>query len=304
MGFFSKIKAGLQKTKQSISDGVTSLINSFTKIDEELFEELEELLVMSDIGVKTSVEICDILRSKIKEQGITDPKEIKSLMRNIIIDMLGEDDGLHLDTKPAVILVIGVNGVGKTTSIGKIAARLKAQNKSVLLGAADTFRAAAIDQLGVWAERAGVPMVKSVEGTDPASVVFDTITSAKAKGSDIIICDTAGRLHNKKNLMDELAKINRVIKRELPDSSIETLLVLDAATGQNAVNQAREFKNVTDISGIILTKLDGTAKGGIVVAIHNELSIPVKFVGVGEGIDDLQPFNAKEFADGIFDAEE
>ena len=304
MGFFSKIKAGLQKTKQSISDGVTSLINSFTKIDEELFEELEELLVMSDIGVKTSVEICDILRSKIKEQGITDPKEIKSLMRDIVIDMLGEDDGLHLDTKPAVILVIGVNGVGKTTSIGKIAARLKAQNKSVLLGAADTFRAAAIDQLGVWAERAGVPMVKSVEGTDPASVVFDTITSAKAKSSDIIICDTAGRLHNKKNLMDELAKINRVIKRELPDSSIETLLVLDAATGQNAVNQAREFKNVTDISGIILTKLDGTAKGGIVVAIHNELSIPVKFVGVGEGIDDLQPFNAKEFADGIFDAEE
>ncbi|MBQ6714178.1 MAG: signal recognition particle-docking protein FtsY [Clostridia bacterium] len=304
MGFFSKIKVGLQKTKQSISSGVTSLINSFTKIDEELFEELEELLVMSDIGVKTSVEICDILRSKIKEQGITDPKEIKSLMRDIIVDMLGEDDGLHLDTKPSVILVIGVNGVGKTTSIGKIAAGLKEQNKSVILGAADTFRAAAIDQLGVWAERAGVPMVKSVEGTDPASVVFDTITSAKAKGSDVIICDTAGRLHNKKNLMDELAKINRVIKRELPDSSIETLLVLDAATGQNAVNQAREFKNVTDISGIILTKLDGTAKGGIVVAIHNELSIPVKFIGVGEGIDDLQPFNAEEFAAGIFDAEE
>ncbi len=304
MGFFSKIKAGLQKTKQSISSGVTSLINSFTKIDEELFEELEELLVMSDIGVKTSVEICDILRSKIKEQGITDPKEIKSLMRDIIVDMLGKDDGLHLDTKPSVILVIGVNGVGKTTSIGKIAAGLKAQNKSVILGAADTFRAAAIDQLEIWAERAGVPMVKSVEGTDPASVVFDTITSAKAKGSDVIICDTAGRLHNKKNLMDELAKINRVIKRELPDSSIETLLVLDAATGQNAVNQAREFKNVTDISGIILTKLDGTAKGGIVVAIHNELSIPVKFIGVGEGIDDLQPFNAEEFAAGIFDAEE
>ena len=304
MGFFSKIKAGLQKTKQTISDGVTSLINSFTKIDEELFEELEELLVMSDIGVKTSVEICDILRSKIKEQGITDPKQIKTLMRDIIIDMLGEDDGLHLDTKPSVILVIGVNGVGKTTSIGKIAAGLKAQNKNVLLGAADTFRAAAIDQLGIWAERAGVSMVKSVEGTDPASVVFDTITSAKAKGADVIICDTAGRLHNKKNLMEELAKINRVIKRELPDSSVETLLVLDAATGQNAVNQAREFKNVTDISGIILTKLDGTAKGGIVVAIHNELSIPVKFIGVGEGIDDLQPFNAKEFADGIFDSEE
>ena len=304
MGFFSKIKAGLQKTKQSISNSVTSLINSFTKIDEELFEELEELLVMSDIGVKTSVEICDILRSKIKEKGITDPAEIKSLMHEIIVDMLGADEGLQLDTKPSVILVIGVNGVGKTTSIGKLAHNLKEQNKSVVLGAADTFRAAAIDQLGIWAERAGVSMVKSVEGTDPASVVFDTITSAKAKGADIIICDTAGRLHNKKNLMDELAKINRVIRRELPDSSVETLLVLDAATGQNAVNQAREFKNATDITGIILTKLDGTAKGGIVVAIHNELSIPVKYVGVGEGIDDLQPFNAREFADGIFDTED
>ncbi|MBQ8203311.1 MAG: signal recognition particle-docking protein FtsY [Clostridia bacterium] len=304
MGLFSKIKAGLQKTKQSISDSVTSLINSFTKIDEELFEELEELLVMSDIGVKTSVEICDALRAKIKEKGVTDPKEIKLMMKDIITQMLGEDDCLHLDTKPSVILVIGVNGVGKTTSIGKLAHNLKAQNKSVILGAADTFRAAAIDQLGIWADRAGVPMVRSVEGTDPASVVFDTITSAKAKGADVIICDTAGRLHNKKNLMDELAKINRVIKRELPESSVETLLVLDAATGQNAVNQAREFKNVTDITGIVLTKLDGTAKGGIVVAIHNELSIPVKYIGVGEGIDDLQPFNALEFADGIFDSEE
>ena len=218
--------------------------------------------------------------------------------------MLGEDEGLQLNTKPSVILVIGVNGVGKTTSIGKLAHNFKMQNKNVVLGAADTFRAAAIDQLGIWADRAGVSMVKSVEGTDPASVVFDTITSAKAKGADIIICDTAGRLHNKKNLMDELAKINRVIRRELPDSSVETLLVLDAATGQNAVNQAREFKNATDITGIILTKLDGTAKGGIVVAIHNELSIPVKYVGVGEGIDDLQPFNAREFADGIFDTED
>ncbi len=304
MGFFSKIKAGLQKTKQSISNSVTSLINSFTKIDEELFEELEELLVMSDIGVKTSAEICDILRNKIKEKGITDPAEIKNLMHEIIVDMLGEDEGLQLNTKPSVILVIGVNGVGKTTSIGKLAHNFKMQNKNVVLGAADTFRAAAIDQLGIWADRAGVSMVKSVEGTDPASVVFDTITSAKAKGADIIICDTAGRLHNKKNLMDELAKINRVIRRELPDSSVETLLVLDAATGQNAVNQAREFKNATDITGIILTKLDGTAKGGIVVPIHNELSIPVKYVGVGEGIDDLQPFNAREFADGIFDTEE
>ena len=301
MGLFSKIKAGLQKTKASISDGITSIINSFTKIDEDLFEELEELLVMSDVGVETSLKICDELRARVKQDGITDPSQIKSIMHGIIIEMLGEDTALKLDTKPSVILVIGVNGVGKTTTIGKMSLMLKNSGKKVVLGAADTFRAAAIDQLGVWAERADVTMVKSVEGSDPASVVFDTIASAKSKGADVIICDTAGRLHNKKNLMDELAKIYRIIKRELPDSSIETLLVLDAATGQNAVNQAREFKNVADITGIVLTKLDGTAKGGIVVAIHNELGIPVKYVGVGEGIDDLQPFNAKEFADGIFD---
>lgn len=301
MGLFGKIKAGLSKTKASISGGIESIINSFTKIDEELFEELEEILVMSDMGVKTATDICDILRAKIKETGVTDPNEIKKLMHGIIVDMLGEDTPLKLDTKPSVILVIGVNGVGKTTSIGKLASQLNLEGKKVVLGAADTFRAAAIDQLGIWAERAGVSMVKSVEGTDPASVVFDTISSAKSKGADVIICDTAGRLHNKKNLMDELAKINRVISRELPDASLETLLVLDATTGQNAVNQAREFKNACNITGIILTKLDGTAKGGIVVAIHNELNIPVKFVGVGEGIDDLQPFNAKEFADGIFD---
>ena len=301
MGFFSKIKEGLNKTRASISNGVNSIINSFTKIDEELFEDLEETLVMSDVGVVTAQEICERLRKKIKETGVTDPKEIKGMMKEIIAEMLGEDEGLSLNTKPSVILVIGVNGVGKTTSIGKIAAQLKKDGKKVVLGAADTFRAAAIDQLGIWAERAGVSMVKSVEGTDPASVVFDTISSAKSKGADVIICDTAGRLHNKKNLMDELAKINRVIARELPDSSVETLLVLDAATGQNAVNQAREFKNVADITGIVLTKLDGTAKGGIIVAIRNELNIPVKFVGVGEGIDDLQPFNAAEFADGIFE---
>lgn len=300
MGLFGKIKAGLQKTKTSIVGGINGIINSFTKIDEELFEELEEILVMSDIGVNTATEICDRLRGKVKETGTTDPSQIRELLKEIITEMLGEDQGLCLDTKPSIILVIGVNGVGKTTSIGKIAAQLKAQGKSVVLGAADTFRAAAIDQLGIWAERAGVPMIKSVEGTDPASVVFDTIASAKHKGADVIICDTAGRLHNKKNLMDELAKIYRVIGRELPDASLETLLVLDAATGQNAVNQAREFKNVADITGIVLTKLDGTAKGGIIVAIHNELGIPVKFVGVGEGIDDLQPFSAKEFAEGIF----
>ena len=301
MGLFSKIKAGLQKTRNSIAQNVNSIINSFTKIDEEFFEELEETLVMSDIGVATSTEICDRMRAKIKETGETDPNNIKSAMKEIIADMLGEDEGLKLNTKPSVILVIGVNGVGKTTSIGKIASQLKAEGKNVVLGAADTFRAAAIDQLGIWAERAGVQMVRSVEGTDPASVVFDTIASAKAHNADVIICDTAGRLHNKKNLMDELAKINRVVKRELPDASVETLLVLDATTGQNAVNQAREFKNVTDITGIVLTKLDGTAKGGIIIPIRNELNIPVKFIGVGEGIDDLQPFSAIEFADGIFE---
>lgn len=301
MGFFGKIKEGLKKTRDSIANGVNGIINSFTKIDEELFEQLEETLVMSDIGVETSVEICERLRKRIKETGITDPAEIKNLMKEIIVDMLGEDEGLRLETKPSVILVIGVNGVGKTTTIGKLSLQLKNSGKRVVLVAADTFRAAAIDQLGIWAERAGVTMVKSVEGTDPASVVFDTIASAKSKGADVIICDTAGRLHNKKNLMDELAKIYRVIARELPDASVETLLVLDAATGQNAVNQAREFKNVADITGIVLTKLDGTAKGGIIIAIRNELGIPVKFVGVGEGIDDLQPFSAAEFADGIFE---
>lgn len=304
MGFFSKIKNGLQKTKNSIVNSVNGVINSFTKIDEELFEELEEMLVMSDIGVATSVEICERLRKKVKEQGVTDPNDIKGLMHDIIVEMLGEDEGLRLDTKPSMILVIGVNGVGKTTTIGKLALQLRQQGEKVVLGAADTFRAAAIDQLGIWADRAGVPMVKSVEGTDPASVVFDTIASAKSKGADVIICDTAGRLHNKKNLMDELAKIYRVIERELPDASLETLLVLDAATGQNAVNQAREFKNTADLTGIVLTKLDGTAKGGIIIAIRNELGIPVKYVGVGEGIDDLQPFDAKEFADGIFETGE
>ncbi len=304
MGFFSKIKEGLKKTRNSIAESVNSIVNSFTKIDEELFEELEETLIMSDIGVNTSCEICDLLRKKIKETGETNPNVIKERLREIITEMLGEDEGLKLETKPSVILVIGVNGVGKTTSIGKIAAQLKNDGKNVVLGAADTFRAAAIDQLGIWAERAGVSMVKSVEGTDPASVVFDTIASAKAHNADVIICDTAGRLHNKKNLMDELAKINRVIARELPEASVETLLVLDAATGQNAVNQAREFKNVTNITGIVLTKLDGTAKGGIIIPIRNELNIPVKYIGVGEGIDDLQPFSATEFAEGIFAVEE
>lgn len=301
MGLFSKIKNGLAKTRNALSENVTRLINSFTKIDEDLFEELEEILVMSDIGYATAEHICNTLRAKIKAEGVTDPNVIKDFLREIISDIIDGDATINLSTKPSVILVIGVNGVGKTTSIGKLAAQLKDDGNKVLLGAADTFRAAAIDQLEVWAERAGVEMVKSVEGTDPASVVFDTIAAAKARKCDVIICDTAGRLHNKKNLMDELAKINRIINRELPDAAKETFLVLDATTGQNAVNQAREFKNVTDITGIILTKLDGTAKGGVVLAIKNELQIPVKFIGVGEGIDDLQPFDAKEFAQSIIE---
>ena len=301
MGFFSKIKNGLSKTKNAIQSGISDIINSFTKIDEELFEELEELLVSADVGINTSGEICNKLREKVKKTGATDPNVLKEYMKDIIVEMLGENSGLELKTKPSVILVIGVNGVGKTTTIGKLSLLLKNSGKKVVLGAADTFRAAAIDQLGVWAERAGVSMVKSVEGSDPASVVFDTIASAKAHNADVIICDTAGRLHNKKNLMDELAKIYRVINRELPDASLETLLVLDAATGQNAVNQAKEFSKVAPVTGLILTKLDGTAKGGIIIPIHNELGIKVKYVGVGEGIDDLMPFDSREFADGIFD---
>ena len=304
MGFFSKIKAGLAKTRSQLADNISSVIKSFTKIDEDLFEELEEILVLSDIGCVTAQQICDELRARVKKDGIKEPDEIRSLLKTVIAQMIEGDSSLKLNTSPSIILVIGVNGVGKTTTIGKLAARLKAEGKNVVLGAADTFRAAAIEQLEVWAQRAGVHIVKGVEGSDPASVVFDTIASAKAKGADVIICDTAGRLHNKKNLMDELAKINRIIDRELEGADKETLLVLDATTGQNAVSQAREFKNVADISGIVLTKLDGTARGGVVLAIKNELQIPVKFVGVGEGIDDLMPFSAEEFSSGIIETEE
>ena len=303
MGFFSKIKSGLAKTRNALVNNINAVVNSFTKIDEELFSELEEILITSDIGVATATDICDKLRAKIKAEGITDPAVIKDSMKEIIADMLKGDSALNLSTSPSIIMVIGVNGVGKTTTIGKLASLLKKQGKSVVLGAADTFRAAAIEQLTEWANRSNTHIVSSVAGTDPASVVFDTIASAKSRRADVIICDTAGRLHNKKNLMDELAKMNRVINRELPDACKETLLVLDASTGQNAVNQAREFSKVTDITGIVLTKLDGTAKGGIVISINNELSIPVKYIGVGEGIDDLQPFDSVEFANSLFDGE-
>jgi len=303
MGLFSKIKNGLKKTGAGFIEKVGSVLSSFRKIDEELFEELEETLILCDIGAATSTKICDILREKVKEEKVDDPALIRDMLKDIIFEMLNGNNSLDVSQSPTVIMVIGVNGVGKTTSIGKMAANFKAQGKQVVLGAADTFRAAAIDQLGIWADRAGVPMVKSVEGTDPASVVFDTMASAKAKKADVIICDTAGRLHNKKNLMDELAKMNRVIDKSLENGKKETLLVLDAATGQNAVNQARQFSEVTDITGIVLTKLDGTAHGGVVITIMDELGIPVKLIGVGEQIDDLMPFDAREFADGLFPSE-
>lgn len=303
MGLFSKISQGLKKTRDSLMGAVNSVVSSFTKIDEELFEELEEILIMADTGVATAQKICNELRHRVKEQRITDPSVIKDMLKDVITEIAECDNSLHLETKPSLILVIGVNGVGKTTSIGKMAAKFKSEGKSVILGAADTFRAAAAEQLSIWAERTGVPIVKHGEGSDPAAVVFDTIASAKARGSDIIICDTAGRLHNKKNLMDELSKISRVISRELPEADVEVLLVLDATTGQNAVSQAKEFKNAAGITGIILTKLDGTAKGGVVLSITDELSIPVKLIGVGEQVDDLQTFAPADFAAALFGEE-
>lgn len=304
MGLFSKISEGLRKTRDSISGAIGSMLSSFTKIDDELFEELEEILIMSDIGAVTSAKICDTLKKRVKEEKIKDPEEIKKLLSQTVAEMVKGDRELKLSTKPSFVFVIGVNGVGKTTTIGKLASQLKASGKKVILGAADTFRAAAIEQLEVWAGRAGVDIVKSAEGADPASVVFDTIAAAKSRGSDVIICDTAGRLHNKKNLMNELAKMYRIIGRELPDADVETLLVLDATTGQNAVNQARDFKEAADITGIVLTKLDGTARGGVVLAIMDELKIPVKYIGVGEQIDDLQPFDPTEFAAALFEKSE
>ena len=300
MGIFSKIKEGLKKTLTGIFGKINSVLNSFTKIDEELFEEIEEILIMGDVGVKTAEYICNELRAKVKKEGIKDPNEIQGLLNSIISDILSGGQNLNINTKPSVILVIGVNGVGKTTTIGKMAAELQKQGKKVILAAADTFRAAAIDQLVIWADRAKVDIVKQNEGSDPAAVVFDAISAAKSRNADVIICDTAGRLHNKKNLMGELEKIKRIIDRELPDADKEVLLVLDATTGQNAVNQAREFKNIAGITGIVLTKLDGTARGGVVLAIKNDLDVPVKYIGVGEGIDDLQPFNPDEFTEALF----
>lgn len=301
MGFFSKIKEGLRKTKDSMVKKMQRVVNSFTRIDEELFEQLEETMIMSDMGVETSVGICEELRKRIKERGITDPSLIMELIQEIVAEMMGDDTELDLSSKPSVIMVIGVNGAGKTTTIGKMCHQFKDDGKKVIVAAADTFRAAAIDQLQVWTDRSGVDLVKHSEGSDPASVVYDAIAAAKARECDILICDTAGRLHNKKNLMDELAKMNRIIEREAPESSKEILLVLDATTGQNAVNQARLFKEVAPITGIVLTKLDGTAKGGIVISIKNELGIPVKLIGVGEKIDDLQPFNSHDFVKALFE---
>ena len=302
MGVFKKINFGLRKTRNNMSGAIDNVLDSYTSIDEELFDELEEALVMGDVGVTTASEITKRLNERVRKKGLKNPADVKTEIKEIVAEMLEGGEDMGLITIPSVILVIGVNGVGKTTTIGKMASMYKAEGKSVILAAADTFRAAAIDQLTVWAERAGVDIISHKEGADPAAVIFDTISAAKARGNDIIICDTAGRLHNKKNLMEELAKIYRVIDRELPYSDREVLLVLDATTGQNAVNQAREFAKIAEITGIILTKLDGTARGGVVLSIKNDLKVPVKFVGVGEGIDDLQPFNPHAFAEGLFEA--
>lgn len=301
MGFFEKLKSGLKNTKDALASKITGVINSFTKIDEDFFEELEETLILSDIGAVTSANICEALRKEVKATGTTDPAEVKGLLKKIIAEILKGDNELYLDTKPTVILVIGVNGAGKTTTIGKLAYNLKNSGKKVVVAAADTFRAAAIEQLEVWTQRAGVDIIKHSEGSDPAAVVFDAIKAGMARDADVIICDTAGRLHNKKNLMDELKKIARIVTNNAPDSRVETLLVLDATTGQNAVNQARLFKETADITGIVLTKLDGTAKGGIIIPIKEELGIPVKLVGVGEKIDDLQPFIPQDYVEALFE---
>ena len=300
MGFFEKLKEGLSKTKNAFVSQVDNLFKSFVKVDEELFDELEELLICADVGVGATEEILDKLRDRVKSERLTEGEQVKAALREIMADMIGEGEPLKLGTKPSVLLIIGVNGVGKTTSIGKIAAQLKADGKKVVVAAADTFRAAAIDQLAVWCDRAGVDLIKQSEGSDPAAVVYDAVSAAKGRNADVLIVDTAGRLHNKKNLMDELAKIDRVLSRELPGADRETLLVLDATTGQNAIMQAKEFKHAANITGLILTKLDGTAKGGCVFSIKGEIDVPVKYIGVGEKIDDMQPFNAQDFVRAMF----
>ena len=300
MGFFDKLKQGLTKTKESINDKINNVFSNFRKVDEELLEELEEALVMSDIGMETSVKIINNLRERVKKEKKEDSEQVKEVLREEIEKILEEpDNSLKLETKPSVILVIGVNGVGKTTSIGKMAARLARDGKKVVVAAADTFRAAAVEQLEVWAKRAGAEIVKRQEGSDPASVVYEAIDITKKENADVLIIDTAGRLHNKKYLMDELNKIQKVVNKEMPESSKEVLLVIDATTGQNAISQVKAFKEQADITGIVLTKLDGTAKGGVVVGIVQENNIPVKFIGVGEQIDDMEIFNAKDFAKAI-----
>lgn len=301
MGFFDKLKAGLAKTKNALFGRLDQLFRGFSKVDEDMLEELEEVLITADVGVGPTEKIIDGLRGKIRAEKITEPEKVKAALEEILVSMIGEGEPLVLDTKPSVILVIGVNGVGKTTSIAKIANLLKSEGKSVILAAADTFRAAAVDQLKIWADRVGVDIISHGEGSDPAAVVFDAVNAAKSRHSDVLIIDTAGRLHNKKNLMDELAKINRVVDRELPGCSRETLLVLDATTGQNAVSQAKEFRSSAPLTGLVLTKLDGTAKGGIVFSIREELGIPVKFICVGEQVDDLQYFKADEFVSALFE---
>ncbi len=304
MGLFEKIKNGLRKSREGISSRIQKMLASFRSIDEDLFDELEELLILGDVGVNTTERICERLKDEVKLRNIKDPMEIYGLLEETVCEMISGDEEMHISTVPSVILVIGVNGVGKTTTIGKLAARYRSEGKRVVIAAADTFRAAAIEQLEVWAERAGADLISHPEGSDPASVVFDAIASAKSKKADLVICDTAGRLHNKKNLMAELSKIERIIDRELPDADKEVLLVLDAATGQNAVNQASEFSKATSITGIVLTKLDGTAKGGVILPIREDLKIPVKFIGVGEQIDDLQPFDAAVFSKALFERED
>ena len=302
-GFFAKIKAGLSKTRNNIISSVENVLSAFTKIDEDLYEELEEALIMADIGVETSLYIIEKLREKVKDEKIHDPAEVKGAIIRVITEILEKDDEPFELPHPSVVLVIGVNGVGKTTTIGKLTHNYMEKGKTVLLAAADTFRAAAIDQLQVWADRNNAQLIKHQENSDPGAVVYDAVQAAKARNTDILICDTAGRLHNKKNLMEELRKISRIVNKEYPDAKVETLLVLDATTGQNALQQAKLFKEVADITGLVLTKLDGTAKGGIVLAIKHEMNIPVRYIGVGEQMDDLQEFNSKDFAKALFDDE-